>query len=82
VPIQFRPYQIPIFQDNTTGVQILHWSRQIGKSYVLAAWSVDRLLSHPGRLVTGEDRSEAAKRIEELSGSTQEQLNAVALSSI
>jgi phage FluMu gp28-like protein len=50
--IQFRPYQIPIFQDNTTGVSILHWSRQIGKSFVLAAWSVDRLLSRPGRLVT------------------------------
>jgi hypothetical protein len=52
VPIQFRPYQIPIFQDNTTGASILHWSRQIGKSYVLAAWFVDRLLSRPGRLLT------------------------------
>jgi hypothetical protein len=52
VPIHFRPYQIPIFQDNTTGVSILHWARQIGKSYVLAAWSVDRLLSRPGGLVT------------------------------
>ena len=50
--IEFRPYQIPIFQDNTTGVSILHWARQIGKSYVLAAWSVDRLLSRPGSLVT------------------------------
>jgi phage FluMu gp28-like protein len=33
-------------------VLILHWSRQIGKSYVLAAWAVDRLLIRPGRLVT------------------------------
>ena len=31
---------------------MLHWSRQIGKSFVLAAWAVDRLLDRPGRLVT------------------------------
>jgi len=31
---------------------ILHWSRQIGKSYTLAAWAVRRLLGFPGRLVT------------------------------
>ena len=52
MPIEFRPYQIPIFQDTTSGVYILHWSRQIGKSDALAAWSVDRLLSRPGGLVT------------------------------
>ena len=50
--IRFRAYQLPIFQDNDTGVIILHWSRQIGKSYTLAAWAVDRLLTRPGRLVT------------------------------
>ena len=52
MPIQFRSYQIPIFQDNTTGVLLLHWARQIGKSYVLAAWAIHRLLTKPGRLVT------------------------------
>jgi phage FluMu gp28-like protein len=31
---------------------VLHWSRQIGKSYVLAAWAVRRLMKNPGRLVT------------------------------
>jgi phage FluMu gp28-like protein len=31
---------------------ILHWARQIGKSFTLAAWAVDRLLTRPGRLVT------------------------------
>lgn len=50
--IHFRPYQLPVFLDRTTGVQILHWSRQIGKSFTLAAWAVDRLLTRPGRLVT------------------------------
>ncbi len=50
--IQFRPYQKPVFMDRATGVQVLHWSRQIGKSYTLAAWAVDRLLTRPGRLVT------------------------------
>lgn len=50
--IQFREYQLPVFLDNETGVLVLHWSRQIGKSFTLAAWSVDRLLTRPGRLVT------------------------------
>lgn len=50
--INFRPYQQGIFLDRTTGVVILHWSRQIGKSFTLAAWAVDRLLTRPGRLVT------------------------------
>lgn len=50
--IKFRPYQKPVFEDRSSGVLILHWSRQIGKSFSLAAWAVDRLLSRPGRLVT------------------------------
>jgi phage FluMu gp28-like protein len=49
--IQFRPYQTEVFNDRQTGVVILPWSRQIGKSFVLAAWAVDRLLTRPGRLV-------------------------------
>lgn len=51
-PINFRPFQLPVFTDRESGVLVLHWSRQIGKSYVLAAWAVDRLLTRPGRLVT------------------------------
>ena len=47
-----RPYQWHIYDDNSTGILILHWSRQIGKSFTLAAWAVDRLLTRPGRLVT------------------------------
>jgi len=50
--IRFREYQQPIFDDRETGILILHWSRQIGKSFTLAGWSVDRLLTRPGRLVT------------------------------
>jgi len=50
--IMFREYQLVIFLDRTTGVVVLHWSRQIGKSFTLAAWAVDRLLTRPGRLVT------------------------------
>lgn len=50
--IQFREYQRPVFSDNETGILVLHWSRQIGKSFTLAAWAVDRLLTRPGRLVT------------------------------
>lgn len=50
--IKFREYQKPVFDDNETGILVLHWSRQIGKSFTLAAWAVDRLLTRPGRLVT------------------------------
>src|SRR4051794_8353694 len=50
--ISFRNYQQSIFWDHTTKTLILHWSRQIGKSYTLAGWAVDRLLRYPGRLVT------------------------------
>lgn len=50
--VTFRKYQEPVFWDHTTKTQIIHWSRQIGKSYTLAAWAVDRLLRFPGRLVT------------------------------
>jgi phage FluMu gp28-like protein len=50
--LRFRDYQDEVFWNKTAGVIVLHWSRQIGKSYVLAAWAVDRLLKNPGRLVT------------------------------
>ncbi|MDE2099101.1 MAG: terminase family protein [Patescibacteria group bacterium] len=43
--IKFRRYQMPVFMDRTSGILILHWSRQIGKSFTLASWAVDRLLS-------------------------------------
>ena len=47
-----RAYQRNIFWDQTSGIVVLHWSRQIGKSFVLAAWAVYRLMTRPGRLVT------------------------------
>src|SRR5579859_2065535 len=50
--IGLRDYQWPVFLDHVTGILILHWARQIGKSYVLAAWAVSRLINRPGRLVT------------------------------
>ena len=43
--IKFRDYQMPVFMDRSSGILVLHWSRQIGKSFTLAAWAVDRLLS-------------------------------------
>ncbi|NJL18802.1 MAG: hypothetical protein HC901_00295 [Bdellovibrionaceae bacterium] len=43
--VRFRTYQHPVFMDRESGILILHWSRQIGKSYTLAAWAVDRLLT-------------------------------------
>jgi phage FluMu gp28-like protein len=52
----FRPFQAPVFWDNTTGILILHWSRQVGKSYTLASWAVSRLgqklETNPSWLVT------------------------------
>lgn len=57
--INLRVYQMPVFMDRSTGIVILHWSRQIGKSHVLSAWAVDRLISRPGRLVTVLSNSKA-----------------------
>ena len=42
--VKFRQYQSPVFWNNETGLLILHWSRQIGKSYTLANWAVARLV--------------------------------------
>lgn len=50
--VVLRPYQCPIFNDHKSGIVVLHWARQVGKSFVLAAWAVLRLLDNPGRLVT------------------------------
>jgi phage FluMu gp28-like protein len=49
--LNFRQFQEPVFWC-TEGIMVIHWSRQIGKSYTLAAWAVIRLLENPGRLVT------------------------------
>jgi phage FluMu gp28-like protein len=57
--INFRPYQWEPFANRTNGIEVWCWSRQIGKSYTLAAWAVDRLLTRPGRLVTTLSNSKA-----------------------
>jgi len=57
--VTFRKYQERAFWDHETKTLILHWSRQIGKSYTLASWAVDRLLRKPGRLVTVLSNSRA-----------------------
>jgi phage FluMu gp28-like protein len=41
--LPLRQFQKPVYHDRTSGILILHWSRQIGKSFVLAAWAVDRI---------------------------------------
>jgi phage FluMu gp28-like protein len=52
--VDFRQYQLPIYGNRDAGVIVLHWARQIGKSFTLAAWAVDRLLEceMQGHLVT------------------------------
>ncbi|CAN5546916.1 terminase family protein [soil metagenome] len=50
--VPMRGYQSVVFWDHETKTQIIHWSRQTGKSYTLAAWAVKRLIDNPGRLVT------------------------------
>lgn len=50
--IHFRAYQRDVFLDRTSGIVVMVWGRQCGKSFTLAAWAVDRLLTRPGRLVT------------------------------
>ena len=53
--VGLRPFQKDIFRSDL-GILILHWSRQIGKSHVLAHWAVHRIVSkltdHPSWLIT------------------------------
>jgi phage FluMu gp28-like protein len=42
--VGFREYQLPVFLDRESGILVLHWSRQIGKSHTLSYWAGDRLL--------------------------------------
>jgi phage FluMu gp28-like protein len=53
--LSLRSYQESIFM-SAAGTLILHWSRQIGKSHVLAHWAVhrmvDKLADHPSWLIT------------------------------
>ena len=49
--VPLRRYQAAVFWSDAKTL-IMHWSRQIGKSYTLAAWAIDRLILFPGRLVT------------------------------
>jgi hypothetical protein len=50
--IEFREYQKAAVDMDGPGVLVLHWARQIGKSFALAAWAVNRVAAKPGRLVT------------------------------
>jgi len=51
VRIGFRPYQVPVFHDRTSGVLVLHWARQIGSR---SRWRVGGgpAADAAGRLVT------------------------------
>src|SRR5688572_20338381 len=51
-PTIFRSYQLDAFCNRTNGIECWLWGRQTGKSFTLAAWAVDRLITRPGRLVT------------------------------
>lgn len=57
--ITFRPYQNEAFRNRQNGVEVWLWGRQTGKSFTLAAWAVDRLITRPGRLVTVLSNSRA-----------------------
>ncbi|MDB6036744.1 MAG: hypothetical protein JWM99_585, partial [Verrucomicrobiales bacterium] len=50
--ITFRPYQLDAFLNRSNGIECWLWGRQTGKSFTLAAWAVDRLITRPGRLVS------------------------------
>ena len=50
--LALREYQRDAFNDRTNGLEVWLWGRQTGKSFTLAAWAIDRLVTRPGRLVT------------------------------
>src|SRR5579871_1640945 len=39
--IAWREYQRPVVEDDVSGIVVLHWARQIGKSFTLAGWAVE-----------------------------------------
>jgi phage FluMu gp28-like protein len=47
-----RPYQQDAYSNRRNGIECWIWGRQTGKSYTLAAWAIDRMVSRPGRLIT------------------------------
>src|SRR5688500_5633550 len=57
--LTFRPYQQDAFDNRENGLEVWLWGRQTGKSFTLAAWAVDRLVTKPGRLVTVLSNSRA-----------------------
>ena len=78
-PSSFRPYQLEAFANRTHGIEVWNWGRQTGKSFTLAAWALDRLLTKPGRLVTILSNSRAnAERVI----STAQQLRSLTLLSM
>jgi phage FluMu gp28-like protein len=52
LPLALRSYQRAAFENRTNGIECWLWGRQTGKSFTLAAWAIDRLVTRPGRLVT------------------------------
>jgi phage FluMu gp28-like protein len=79
--IRFREYQQAPFLDRMCGIVIWFWARQIGKSFTLACWIVDRMISRPGRLVTvlsnsrdnGAELNQKVREICDLLGQAVEQ---------
>jgi phage FluMu gp28-like protein len=79
--IKLREYQKEPFLDRKAGIVIWFWSRQVGKSFTLACWIVDRMLSRPGRLVTvlsnsrdnGAELNQKVREICDLLGEAVEQ---------
>lgn len=53
-----RSYQQTVFDDTSSGILVLLWARQIGKTHTLAAWALHRLMTRPGRTVTIISNSE------------------------
>lgn len=49
--VALKLFQLPIFWSDAKTL-VLHWSRQLGKSYVLGAWAVYRIVT---KLVAGQD---------------------------
>lgn len=52
--IHLRSYQRPVFDDKRTRIQLLEWSRQVGKSHTLANWAADRALAQLAAMLRGE----------------------------
>ena len=53
VALELRPYQMPVFWDEESGIVVLHWARQVGKSFTAGGVGGEPAGIQPGQAGDG-----------------------------